>query len=94
MLNVKVYNKLSGKDKIAGLELPDLMVLAALYLLVFAFSNHLFVNAALLAGAYFSLRIYKKGKPPHYAASVLHFFLTRPRYGQKLEYRGEEGSLE
>jgi len=91
MFKVKVYNKLSGKNKIAGLELPDLMVLSMLYLLIFIFSQHLLMNAVLLIAAYFFLCVYKKGKPAHFTATVLRFFLARPRYGEKLEYL-DEGS--
>ncbi len=89
-MTVKVYNKLSGKDKIAGLELLDILLLALLYLLVFICSKHLLLNLLVLISAYVFLRTYKKGKPPHFTASILRFFLARPRYVQALEHRGEE----
>ena len=87
---IKVHNKLSGKDRIAGLELVDILVLAFLYLLIFICSNHLFLNILMLVSVYLFLRTYKKGKPPHFTASVIRFLIARPRYHRTVEHLGEE----
>ena len=89
MKTVKGYNKVQSKNKIFGLEFFDLFILAFVYLIVFVFSSNLILNSAILFGAYLILRIYKKGKPPHFTGSVIRFISRRKTYPPKRERKGD-----
>jgi hypothetical protein len=56
----------------------DLLLLLVIFLFIFMFSANLIVNLAIVIGAYFFLRIYKKGKSSHWTSSVMSF-LAKPR---------------
>ncbi len=75
---VKWFRKIKTTNKIFALEFFDLFLLLTVFLLVFMVSTNLIVNSALVAGAYFFLRLYKAGKPPHWTGSVAGF-LARPK---------------
>jgi len=75
---VKWFRKMRTRNKILGLECFDLLLLLLVFLLVFMVSSSLIVNVALVVGAYFFLRLYKKGKPSHWTGSVVGF-LSRPK---------------
>jgi hypothetical protein len=75
---VKWFRKIRTANRIFGLEFFDLLVLLGIFLVVFMFSTRLVLNAALLLGAYFFLRLYKNNKPPHWTGSVAGF-LARPK---------------
>ena len=89
MKQLKVYRKIHERNKILGLEFPDLLLLVLLYLGVFLFSKNLFLNLLVIGTAYFFLRLYKKGKPPHWTASVFRFLFKARYYGQKREHTME-----
>jgi len=82
---LKVYRKIYERNKILGLEFPDFLILVLLYLAVFLFSKNLILNLVLIGGAHFFLRLYKKGKPPHWTVSILRFLFRGRRYGQTQE---------
>ena len=85
MKRLKVYRKIYEQNKILGLEFPDFLILVLLYLVVFLFSKNLILHLVLIGAAYFFLRLYKKGKPPHWTVSILHFLFKGRRYGQTKE---------
>ena len=58
-------------------------------LLTGLFSKNLFLNLLVIGAAYFFLRLYKKGKPPHWTASVFLFLFKTRYYGQKREHPKE-----
>ncbi|MFH0986048.1 MAG: hypothetical protein V1882_11065 [Candidatus Omnitrophota bacterium] len=89
MKHLKVYRKIHERNKILGLEFPDLLVLVLLYLGVFLFSKNLLLNLFVVGVAYFVLRLYKKGKPSHWTASVFRFLFKTRYYGQKREHPRE-----
>lgn len=80
MKKVKGYRNIFERNRILGLEFLDLLILLTAYLLIFLFSKNLIVNLIILAGVYFVLRLYKKGKPRHWSQSVVRFFLTPRTY--------------
>jgi len=75
---VKWFRKIKTANRIFGLEFFDLFLLLVVFLLVFTASANLIVNSALVIGAYFFLRLYKTGKPPHWTGSIAGF-LARPK---------------
>lgn len=75
---VKWFRKMRTRNRILGLEIFDLLLLLLVFLFVFMFSANLIVNIALVLGAYFFLRLYKKGKPAHWTGSVAGYLL-RPK---------------
>lgn len=85
MKPVKGYNKIQTQNKLFGLEFFDLLVLLLVYLVVFVFSSNLIVNLLLVVTAYFLLRIYKRGKAPHWSGSVIRFLLKPGRRPVKRE---------
>ena len=80
MRNAKGYRKIHARNKLFGLELPDLMILLLVYLFVFMSSKNLFLNLLILAGLYFFLTFYKKGKPPHWTESWIRLLMTNRNY--------------
>ncbi len=85
MKTLKGFTKIQSKNKIFGLEFLDLLILLLIYLVVFVFSNNLLINLAIVFGAYLVLRLYKKGKSPHWAGSVIRFLLRPRKYFQRRE---------
>jgi len=80
MKRVKNYRKIQEKNKILGMEFFDFFLLVIVYLFVFMLSKNLFLNLGIVFGAYCFLRIYKKGKPPHWTASLIRFVFTPRSY--------------
>lgn len=80
MRNAKGYRKIHARNKLFGLEFPDLMILLLVYLFVFMFSKNLFLNLLILLGLYLFLTFYKKGKPPHWTESWIRFLMTNRNY--------------
>ena len=80
MKKIKGYRSIFQKNKVLGLEFTDLLFLILAYLFVFLFSQNLILNFGILAVAYFSLRLYKKGKPDHWTSSVIRFLFTSKHY--------------
>jgi hypothetical protein len=89
MKTVKSYNKIQTQNKIFGLEFFDLLVLLLAYLGIFLFSNNLLLNLALVGSAYGVLKIYKRGKAPHWSGSVLRFLMRAKSFSVKRERREE-----
>jgi len=77
---IKGYRSIFQKNRILGLEFPDLLILILAYLFLFLFSGNLVFNFVILAGFYLLLRLYKKNKPAHWTSSVLRFLFTPKRY--------------
>lgn len=75
---VKWFRKLRTANRIFGLEFFDLFLLLCVFLIIFMFSVNLILNAAIVIGTYFFLRLYKKNKTPHWTGSLLGY-LTRPK---------------
>ena len=75
---VKWFRKIKTANRLFGLEFFDLFLLLTVFLFVFMVSTNLIVNTALVVGAYFFLRLYKAGKPPHWTGSIAGF-LARPK---------------
>ena len=76
MKPVRTYTHLDKKEKVFGLEVLDFLVLALVYGVVFVVSVNIFVNLMVVGGAYVLLRLYKKGKPPKYTATLIRFIVT------------------
>ena len=76
---IKTYSHLDKKEKMLGIEILDFLMLAVVYALVFTVSRNIFINIALIVAVYFTLRLYKRGKPPGYTAALVRFLLT-PKY--------------
>ena len=89
MKTLKGYTKIQARNKILGLEFLDLLILLLVYLAVFVFSVNLLVNLATLFTVYLALRLYKKGKAPHWAGSVVRFLLRPRRYFPGRELKKE-----
>ncbi len=85
MKTLKGYNKIQTRNKIFGLEFFDLLVLVLIYMAVFVFSSNLILNLVIVAAAYFTLRAYKRGKPPHWSVSVIRFLIRAKRFYVKRE---------
>ncbi len=81
-----MYPLLTKENKVAGLEIMDFLVLAAIFLFVFLFSKNLFINLAFVFAAYCFLRIYKHGKPPRYTQTLIRFLILPGRYTQDVEH--------
>lgn len=62
------------------MEVADFFILAVVYALTFLVSMNLVINFAVIAGAFFSLRLYKRGKPPQYTATLIRFLMTPKFY--------------
>lgn len=80
MRTAKGFRKIHARNKLFGLEFPDLMILLLVYLFVFMFSKNLFLNVLILMILYLFLTFYKKGKPPHWTESWIRFLMTSRRY--------------
>jgi len=80
MNTVKTYTYLDKKEKVFGLEIADLLILAVAYAVTFMVSTSLLVNIPLLIGVYLALRMYKRRKPPKYTAMMLRFIATPKFY--------------
>lgn len=87
--SVKVYRMIQEKNRFFGLELTDLIILMLVYLFLFLLSKNLILNLSLTGAAYFFLRFYKKGKPPHWTVSVIRFLISKKRYSLAREMKGE-----
>ena len=85
MKTVQGYNKIQGRNKIMGLEFFDLVILLAVYLVVFVISTNLIVNLMVVTASYIVLRFYKRGKAPHWSESVARFLLRPKYYSMKRE---------
>ena len=85
MKTIKGYNKIQSKNKLFGLEFFDLLLLLGIYLAVFVFSTNLLINLTVVLTAYFFLRLYKKGKAPHWTGSVIRFLFRSKKYPVKRE---------
>jgi len=89
MKRVKNFRRIQEKNKILGLEFADLFLVVLVYLVVFMFSKNLFLNLGVVFGVYCFLRIYKKGKPPHWTASLIRFVFTPRSYQMNREMEKE-----
>lgn len=85
MKTVKGFNKIQTQNKIFGLEFFDLLVLLLAYLAVFIFSNNLLLNLLAVGLVYGVLKVYKRGKAPHWSSSVIRFLLRRKTYSVNRE---------
>ena len=83
------YRNIYNKNKILGLEFFDFLILIFVYLLVFLLSRNLLLNLPLIFAAYLILRLYKKGKPPHFTASFIRFLATPRSYPMARESQKE-----
>ena len=80
MDTVKTYTHLDRKEKILGLEIIDFLLLAVVYALVFLFSINIFINVLAVAGFFFALKLYKRGKPHQYTINLIRFIMTPKFY--------------
>ena len=64
MKQLKVYRKIHERNKILGLEYPDLLLLVFVYLGVFLFSKNLFLNLLVIGTAYFFFTPVQEGETP------------------------------
>jgi len=80
MKQIKIYRKVHERNKILGLEFPELLLVVLVYLFVFIFSKNLVLNGVLVLFSYIFLRAYKRGKPTHWTSSIVRFLFTRRRY--------------
>jgi hypothetical protein len=89
MKTLRGFNKIQAGNKIFGLDFLDLLILLFIYLVVFVLSANLVANLGLVGGAYFVLKLYKKGKAPHWTGSVLRFLLAPRNYPVRRERKEE-----
>lgn len=80
MKTVKHYNKIYGRNRIFGLEFFDLLLLLGIFLIIFVFSSNLLINLVLVISAYIVLRLYKKGKTPHWTGSIVRYVCRPTRF--------------
>jgi len=80
-----MYPSLTKENKIAGLEFLDFLALVGVYVVVFMFSQNLFVNIGFVFTAYVFLAMYKHKKPPRYTQALLRFLIRPTRYTQARE---------
>ena len=77
MRQAKVYRNVNTVDKLFGLELVDGCLLLLVFFVAFMFNREgLFVNGAVLAGAYLALRFVKRGKPDGYLLAAGRYVLA------------------
>jgi hypothetical protein len=89
MKKSKGFSKIQQKSRILGLEFFDFLLLILIYLIVFIVSKNLLINLGILFTAYLLLRVYKKGKPPHWWESVIRSIFTPRRYSPRRERKRE-----
>ena len=89
MRHIKVYRKVHERNKILGLEFPELLLVVIVYLLAFTFSKNIVLNLVIVVSAYLFLRAYKRGKPPHWTSSIIRFFMIGHRYPLSREMNKE-----
>ena len=65
LLPVPVERSLAIKPKMFGLEMTDLIIIGAIFGIIFSFSQDLFLNFAVIGAAYAGLRLFKFNKPPN-----------------------------
>ena len=86
---VKVYRNIATPILFFGMELVDCMGVFVIFLGVFFVSDHLFLNLLIVAGAYFSVRFLKKGKPAGYTLHLVKFLMSPEEEHVRLEARHE-----
>lgn len=86
---VRSFNKIQTKNKFFGLEVFDLLILIALFTILFSFFESFWTNALTVVAAYFVLRGYKKGKPEHWTSSVIRFLMHPKTFYVKRERKEE-----
>lgn len=89
MKQLKIYRKVHERNKILGLEFPELLLIVLVYLFAFLFSKNIILNIVLILISYFFLRLYKRGKPPHWTSSVLRFLSIGKQYPLSREIKME-----
>ena len=89
MKQIKVYRKVHERNKILGLEFPELLLVVLVYLFTFILSKNIVLNVLLVIAAYVFLRVYKRGKPAHWTSSIIRFFMTGHRYPLSREMNWE-----
>ena len=89
MKQIKVYRKVHERNKIMGLEFPELLLVVLVYLFVFIFSKNIVLNLLLVIASYIFLRVYKRGKPSHWTSSIIRFLMTGHRYPVSREINRE-----
>ncbi len=80
MQPVKTYTHLDKKERMFGIEVLDFLLLAVVYAVVFTVSRNIFINIAVVVAVYVGLRLYKRGKPQGYTATLVRFWLTPKFY--------------
>ena len=78
MKQLKVYRKIHERNKILGLEFPDLLLLVLLYLGVFLFSKNLLLNLLVIGAAYFFPSSLQEGETPALDRERLPFSFQNP----------------
>ncbi len=89
MKQIKVYRKVHERNKILGLEFPELLLVVIVYLIAFIFSKNIVLNLLIVIATYFFLRAYKRGKPSHWTSSIIRFLMIGHRYPQSREMNKE-----
>ncbi len=81
---------MSGRENLVlGLELADLLALQGALVILMIFSVSLFVALPALLGLYFSIRVFKKSKPPFYTERLVRFLMRPTRFNLLPEDTGE-----
>ena len=77
----RVYRNIELRQEWLGLEPFDAIALGALtWLLMLVARGALAWNLLILATAYGTLRVWKRGKPEGFTTTLLRFYLRRPFY--------------
>jgi hypothetical protein len=82
---VKVYRNIATPILFFGLELVDCMGVFGVFLGAFYLSDHLLLNLLIVAGAYFSVRLLKNGKPAGYTLCLIKFLMGPEEEHVRLE---------
>ena len=86
---VKVYRLVQEKNRFLGLEIFDLLILLAVYLVTFLVSANLLLNGGVILAAYLVLKVYKKGRPVHWTGSVIRYLAGKRKFSNSRELKGE-----
>jgi len=81
----KVYRNIAVPILFFGLELTDCLVVFGVFLGVFFVSDRLVPNLVLVSGAFFAIRLLKRGKPSGYTLHLLKFLATPKDRHMELE---------
>jgi hypothetical protein len=76
MQEFRVYRNVNIPIKFLGLELLDVGILVAVFIVVFDVSDHIILNGVLMVVVFGAFRWMKRGRPPRYVTQLILFLLS------------------